>query len=146
MLVFILLVALLGGCASPASSDMQTPTGSSLLVSGPDISKRYTRADLEALPPIQSTFNNVAYLGVSVATLLEDAGFNLDEIKAIKAVASDGYSVNYDPSQALGAQDIVAYAQANGELTADDGAFRVVLPGQEGKLNVRMLIELQVVK
>ena len=33
-----------------------------------------------------------------------------------------------------------------GDLTADDGSFRMVLPGAEGKLNVRMMVELQVIQ
>ena len=146
MIIFILLVALLSACAASGSSDGQSSANASLLVSGADTNKNYTRADLEALPSSQSTFNDVSYLGVSVSALLEDAGFNLDDIKAVKALASDGYSVNYDPAQVLAPQVIVAYAQVDGELTADDGAFRMVLPGEEGKLNVRMLTELQVIK
>jgi hypothetical protein len=146
IIVFILLVAVLSACASSSSSNGQPSINPSLVVSGTDTSKSYTRADLEALPSSQSTFNDVSYVGVSVSSLLEDAGFTLDDIKAVKARASDGYSVNYDPSQVLVEQVIVSYAQADGELTADDGAFRMVLPGEEGKLNVRMLTELQVFK
>jgi hypothetical protein len=41
---------------------------------------------------------------------------------------------------------IVAYARADGDLSAEDGSFRMVLPGAEGKLNVRMLVELQGIK
>jgi hypothetical protein len=146
IIVFILLVAVLSACASSSSSNGQPSINPSLVVSGTDTSKSYTRADLEALPSSQSTFNDVSYVGVSVSSLLEDAGFTLDDIKAVKARASDGYSVNYDPSQVLVEQVIVSYAQADGELTADDGAFRMVLPEEEGKLNVRMLTELQVFK
>jgi hypothetical protein len=146
IIVFILLVAVLSACASSSSSNGQPSINPSLVVSGTDTSKSYTRVDLEALPSSQSTFNDVSYVGVSVSSLLEDAGFTLDDIKAVKARASDGYSVNYDPSQVLVEQVIVSYAQADGELTADDGAFRMVLPGEEGKLNVRMLTELQVFK
>jgi hypothetical protein len=143
---FILLVVLLSACATSGSSGGQSSSNASLVVSGGDTSKTYTRADLEALPSSQSIFNDVSYVGVSVSSLLKDAGFNLNEIKAVKALASDGYSVNYDPSQVFAAEVIVAYAQADGELSADDGAFRMVLPGAEGKLNVRMLTELQVFK
>jgi hypothetical protein len=34
----------------------------------------------------------------------------------------------------------------DGPLSAEDGLFRMVLPDQEGKLNVRLLTRLQVVK
>lgn len=117
-----------------------------LVVAGADISKTYSRADLEALTATQSTFKDVTYKGVTVSVLLENAGFDLVTIKAVKAVASDGYTVNYDASQVLAKDVIVAYATANGELAEEDGAFRMVLPSAEGKLNVRMLAELQVIK
>ena len=144
--VLVLLVAMLSACASPASTNTASTADASLIVSAGDTSKAYTPADLEALPSTQSIFNDVTYVGVSVSTLLQDAGINLDEVKAVKAVAADGYSVNYDVSQVFAPEVIVAYAQAGGALTADDGAFRMVLPGAEGKLNVRMLTELQVIK
>jgi hypothetical protein len=38
---------------------------------------------------------------------------------------------------------ILAYAQADGPLSEEDGAFRVVLPGAEGKQNPRMVVEIQ---
>jgi hypothetical protein len=62
-------------------------------------------------------------------------------------VASDGFTVNYDPSQILKDNVLVAYALADGSgLPADDGSFRMVLPDEEGKLNVRMLVELQIIQ
>lgn len=146
LLVFILLVAFLSACGMSASGDGQPSAMASLTVSGGEASRTYTRADLQALASIQSTFNDISYVGVSVASLLQDAGFNLDEVKAVKALASDGYAVNYDPSQLFSPDVIVAYAQADAALAAEDGPFRMVLPGAEGKLNVRMLVELQVIK
>ncbi|HNT23908.1 MAG TPA: molybdopterin-dependent oxidoreductase [Anaerolineales bacterium] len=146
-MIFVLVLAAAFLTACNASGD-QAASGEtvSLLVSGGETSQTYTRADLEALGASQATFNDVTYVGVSVGALLEDAGFNLDEVKAVKAVASDGYTVNYDPAQVLAADVIVAYARADGDLVDDEGPFRMVLPGTEGKLNARMLVELQVVK
>jgi hypothetical protein len=65
-------------------------------------------------------------------------------VSAVQAVASDGYSINYDRDLAMLENTLVAYGQAGGPLTADDGTFRMVLPDQEGKMNVRMLSELHV--
>jgi hypothetical protein len=149
IVMLVLFVALLTACASSASLVGEKPASDkipSLLVSGGDTSKTYTRADLESLAASQAAFKDVTYVGISVSVLLQDAGFTLDEVKAVKAVASDGYSINYDPAQVLAADVIVAYARADGELTEEDGSFRMVLPGAEGKLNVRMLTELQVIK
>ncbi len=68
-------------------------------------------------------------------------------VKAFKAVAADGYAVNYDPAQFLKENVLVAYALADGSpMSAEDGDFRMVLPDEEGKLNVRMLTELQIIQ
>ncbi|NCD20600.1 MAG: hypothetical protein EOL89_11605, partial [Actinobacteria bacterium] len=85
-----------------------------------------------------------AYVGVPVEDLVADAGFDPAAVKAVKAVASDGFSVNYDPEQVFADGVVVAYALPDGDMSSEDGTFRMVLPGQEGKLNVRMLTELQV--
>ena len=146
VVILILLVGMLSACASPASTNSSSTAIPQLIVSAGETSKAYTPADLEALASTQSTFNDVSYVGVSVSTLLQDAGLYLDDVKAVKALASDGYSVNYDPSQVFTPEVIVAYARVDGELAADDGTFRMVLPDEEGKLNVRMLVELQVIK
>ena len=144
MILSVLLLTACGSTASTASPAAIASEVPSLLVSGGSISKAYTRSDLQALTPYQAVFNDVTYVGVSVAELVQDAGFGLGQVKAIKAVASDGYTVNYEPSQLLVNGVILAYARADGELAEDDGAFRLVLPGAEGKLNVRMLIELRI--
>ncbi|MBE0410877.1 MAG: molybdopterin-dependent oxidoreductase [Anaerolineales bacterium] len=145
VLLLLFSVIFLSACSSSTpSADQDAGAVTSLLVSGGDIQVSYTRSDLEALPTTQAVFNNVTYEGVSVAELLQEAGFDLGEIRAVKAVAVDGYSVNYDTSQVLAADVIVAYARADGELAEDDGTFRMVLPTAEGKLNVRMLVELQI--
>ncbi len=145
ILIVILLAILLAACGSSeeAAESAQSAGGSATLTVG---SQSFTAADLEAMPQTQSAFSDVTYLGVSVTELLSAAGYDLASLKAVKAVASDGYSVNYDVSQLSAENVIVAYAQADGPLSADDGDFRMVLPDQEGKLNLRMLVELQVVE
>lgn len=145
LFTLIAITALLAACSPAGQPAAQDPV-TELVVSGGDNSKSYTRADLEALGASQADFNGVTYQGVTVGTLLKDAGFDPAQMKALKAVASDGYSVNYDPAQIMREDVLVAYATADGELTGDDGAFRMVLPGEEGKLNLRMLIELQVIE
>ena len=146
IILLVLFVALLTACSPSAPQNSPSETVPTLLVTGGDTSKTYTRADLEALPASQAVFKDVTYKGVTVSALLQDAGFDLDQVKAVKAVASDGYTVNYDPSQVLVDEVIVAYARADGDLAAEDGSFRMGLPGAEGKLNVRMLVELQGIK
>ena len=141
--LFILSLLVLPACASSGAAETAV---TSLTISGGEIRQDYSRADLEAMPVSESVFNEVTYLGVNLPTLVQEAGFDPSAIRAVKAIASDGYSINYDPSQVLAADVIVAYARTDGELAEDDGSFRMVLPGQEGKLNVRMLVELQIIQ
>ncbi len=144
-----LLALILTACAAASQPNAQpadAEKGTGLLVSAGEIKKSYTRADLEALPSSQAAFKDVSYLGVVLVTLLKDAGFDPQQVKAVKAVANDGFTVNYDPSQFLREDFLVAYARTDGDLSADDGVFRLVLPEAEGKLNLRMLVELQVIQ
>lgn len=142
-LLSLAVLTLTSGCAG--GGDAGNADTSALVVSGGDSSESYSRADLESLGATESEFNGVAYTGVPVDVLVEDAGFDPASVRAVEAVAADGFTVNYDPGQVFGDGIIVAYALADGsDLSADDGAFRMVLPGQEGKLNLRMLVELQV--
>jgi hypothetical protein len=157
IVLIVLSIALLSACASPSApatpaSAAQNTAGSagssasSLVVSDGIANKSYTRADLESLASSQSSFKGVTYKGVAIPALLKDAGIDPATAKAVKATASDGFSAKYDPAQVLADGVILAYATAGGDLAKGDGAFRMVLPNAEGKLNVRQLVKLQVVK
>lgn len=142
--IVVITALLLAGCADdekPGSGDSNT-----LAVTGGDTEKMYTREDLAALPVTTAAFGDVGYAGVQLTVLLEDAGFDPADIRVVKATASDGFSANYEAELFTKADTIVAYEQANGDvLSDDDGTFRMVLPGQEGKLNPRHLTEIQVI-
>jgi hypothetical protein len=148
IMLALFIVMLMTACAPAAAQVTQAPEAQvALLVTVGDNQHSFSVEDLQALTPTESSFKDVAYKGVTLSTLLEAAGVSLDGIKAIKAVATDGFSVNYDTTQILKDNVIVAFALADGSpLTADDGNFRMVLPDEEGKLNLRMLAELQVVQ
>jgi hypothetical protein len=112
-----------------------------------DTQQSFSAEELGALPATETIFKDVAYKGVTVSALLETLSVDPGSVKALKAVASDGFSVNYDPAQVLKDNVIVAYALADGSpMSADDGNFRMVLPDEEGKLNPRMLVELQIIQ
>ena len=134
----ILLTFLLVACSSTAPEGEATM----LRVIDGTNEKSFSVADLEKLPVTQSTFNEVTYVGVALNIILEEAGFSPGDLSAVKATAFDGYSVN-DPGLFTREDVIVAYATVGGPLTEDDGTFRMVLPGEEGKLNIRLLVELQ---
>lgn len=140
--LMMVLVLVVSGCATSAPAD--TPSVESLTVSDGTLSKTYTVETLKTLPETQASFKDVTYVGVKMTDLLTDAGFDPQAVKSVKAVASDDFSVNYDPALFQREDVIVAYQTADGALTAEDGRFRMVLPGEEGKLNVRMLAEIQV--
>ena len=123
----------------------QINAGSILTVVKGEENKQYTVEDLQTLPQVESTFSDINYVGVPLSALLTDAGVDAQGLKAVKAVASDGYSVNCEPALILRDDVILAYAQADGPLASDDGTFRMVLPGEEGKLNVRMIVEIQAI-
>jgi hypothetical protein len=136
----LLFLLLLAACASsPATEATQ------LVITGDQPQQTFTLAQLQALPATTATFNGVDYTGVSLKVLLEQAGYNAATIEAVEASATDGYSVKYERDLALLDSTLVAYALAGGgSLGSEDGTFRMVLPDQEGKLNVRMLGELHV--
>lgn len=138
----LVLVVVLAACG--AGGEAAQGAQDSLVVTDGSQEKSYTVSDLEGLPATESVFNEVTYVGVSLPVLLGDAGFDAGALKAVKAVAVDGYTVNYDPALFQRSDVLVAYATAQGTLTADDGVFRMVLPGEEGKLNLRMLVKLEV--
>ena len=138
--VFILVLIALVGCGG----DSSITNDDTLVVTDGSSEKQYTVDDLERLNPQKAVFREVAYIGVPLSSLLINAGYNLEEIMAVKAVAYDGFTANYEPELITKTDTLVAYALEDGPLTSDDGTFRMVLPGQEGKLNPRQLVELKV--
>lgn len=142
----LLLILLLAACspAAPVETAIAPVTG--LRISGGGSPTTLTLADLQALEPSQAEFKGVTYVGARLAAVLEAAGYDPAQIKAVKAVATDGFSANYEPELFLRDDTVVAYALPDGPLTEEDGAFRMVLPDQEGRLNVRQLVELQVIQ
>jgi hypothetical protein len=147
LLTLIIFMLLMAACGSAGGQDSGAPGGGLLLLTAGEDQQSFSAEDLGALPASEASFNEVAYKGVTILALLEAVGIQPAQIRAIKAVAADGYSVNYDPGQVLKDSVIVAYALADGgKMSADDGNFRMVLPDDEGNLNLRMLVELQILQ
>ena len=142
-LYFLFLATLFGlliGC------DQNSPSSSvdTLTVTDGTGQKSCDVDDLKALGSEQAAFGEVIYTGVPLWLLLDDAGFDPAGLSAVKATAADGFSANYDPELVTKADTLVAYARVDGPLADDEGAFRMVVPDQEGKLNPRNLVELRV--
>lgn len=140
-LVTMILILFAAACASSTPQ----PAGSVLVVTDGQVSKEYTAADLQKLGTHQAAFRDVTYIGVTLSGLLQDAGFDPQALKAVKATAADGFSANYEPALFNKEDTLVAYARADGPLADDEGPFRMVLPDQEGKLNPRQLKEIRAI-
>lgn len=115
-----------------------------LTVSGGEIQQSYTLDDLRALPAATSTAEGTTYVGVSLGALLQDAGFDIEQIIEVTAVATDDFSAAYGPDLFSAADAIVAYETDEGSLAQDEQPLRMVLPEQPGRMNVRMLARIEV--
>ncbi len=142
ILFILLLLALTFVACAPNTG---APSGDVLKVTDGTLTKTYSVSDLKALGEVQAADKGVTYLGVPLKTLLQNAGVDSSKLSAVKAVASDGFTVNYESSQFLADNTLVAYARADGPLSSDEGVFRMVLPDQGGKVNPRMLIEIDAI-
>lgn len=138
LLVTFILALTLTACASQS----QESAGPVLKVSDGNVEKTYTADDLKALSESQADFKGVTYVGVSLTVLLADAGIDAAALTAVKAVASDGFTANYESALYSREDTLVAYATVDGPLSEEDGFFRMVLPNEEGKLNPRQLVEI----
>ncbi len=139
---FLLITLVLSLTLTACASQPQEPAGPVLKVSDGNVEKTYTADDLKALDASQSDFKGVTYVGVQLTVLLEDAGIDSTALAAVKAVASDGFTANYESALYSREDTLVAYATLDGPLGEEDGNFRMVLPDQEGKLNPRNLVEI----
>lgn len=138
LLVTFILALTLTACASQS----QESAGPVLKVSDGNVEKTYTADDLKALSESQADFKGVTYIGVPLTVLLADAGIDAAALTAVKAVASDGFTANYESALYSREDTLVAYATVDGPLSEEDGFFRMVLPNEEGKLNPRQLVEI----
>ena len=138
-LIVGLVVLLLSGCTA---GNIEKNAMENLVVTDGVDEAIYSADDLKKIRAIEEDFLEETYLGVPLPDLLAVAGFEVDNVKSVKAVAADGYSVLYDSTIFTREDVLVAYAKAEEPLSKDDGTFRMVLPGEEGKLNLRILVEL----
>ncbi len=138
-----LVVTLILAACAPAAAPVN---GSALIVTDGAASKSFSMDDLKALGTVEVIAKDITYIGVPLSALITAAGFDPASLAAVKATASDGFSANYEPAQFTAADTVVAFATSGGTLTEEDGAFRMVLPNEGGKLNVRMLTTITVIK
>jgi hypothetical protein len=140
MFLFAVLCLSLGACA--VAEDLQQVEELSLVIGSEEIS--FTSADLAGMTEARSEFGGSVYIGVPLLELVKFSGVDPAQVDTVKAIAVDGYSVSYGLEIFTRADVLVAYAGAEGSMSPEDGIFRMVLPGEEGKLNLRMLSTLEV--
>lgn len=141
--LFLLLTLLLVVAASACGGGEAT-ADATLTVGGGGVEAVYSAAELRDLPATTATVQGVTYRGVSLRVLLEDAGFDVGEITTVEAVAEDGFSATYEAALFTSGDTVVAYERADGDLAGDEQPFRMALPEQPGRMNVRMLVRLEV--
>ena len=141
LFVILVLALTLAACAPKQT----VSSGAVLKVTNGTLEKTYTVDDLKALGAAQASDKGVGYVGVPLKVLLQDAGIDPSTLSAVKAVASDGFTVNYDSSVFMADDVLVAYARADGPLADEEGTFRMVVPDQGGKMNPRMLVEIDAI-
>lgn len=139
---FLLVIFILALALTACASQTQESVDPVLKVSDGNVEKTYTADDLKSLGESQADFKGVTYVGVSLTVLLADAGIDATALTAVKAVASDGFTANYESALYSREDTLVAYATVDGPLSEEDGFFRMVLPNEEGKLNPRQLVEI----
>ncbi|MBI9045056.1 MAG: molybdopterin-dependent oxidoreductase [Anaerolineaceae bacterium] len=142
IILLFLIILSVSSCAPKSAGETDSTT---LIVGNGEEQKIYTLEMLKALPQTEAVFNEITYIGVSIQVLFSDSGFAANDYKAVKVIASDGYSMNYDPELFMREDVIVAHAMLDAPLTEEEGNFRMVLPGEEGKLNIRQVIEIKAV-
>lgn len=138
--VFILVSLTLGACASGGEAGQVEEL--TLIIGAEEFS--LGGDDLAGIAEVQSEYEGSVYIGVPVIDLLQFADVDPGQVNAVVAIAADGYSVSYGSDHFTREDVLVAYSRAEGAMSREDGTFRMVLPGEEGKLNLRMLTDLQV--
>lgn len=139
ILTLILATTLIScGAPQPAAQD------ATLAVISGDSETVYSRSELQELGETNVGAGGVTYVGVPLNDLLQHAGVDDPAaLSEVTAVASDGFSAAYAPDLFLSPQTIVAYATTQGDLGNDEQPFRMVLPNQPGRMNVRMLARIE---
>ena len=140
LLILTTLLAALPACQTAAPA---TEEAVFTVTDGPD-EATYTAADLQAMPTAEATMDGTTYVGVTLATLLENAGVDPATVSEVTAAAADDFSATYTAEQVTRPDTLVAFATQDGELAEGEQPFRMVLPDEAGQLNVRMLSRIEV--
>lgn len=140
ILTLLLVAVLAAACRAPQPAD---PAATLTITTGEGESS-FSYSALAEMSSTTVEEGGTSYVGVPLADLLRQAGVaDPSTLSEVTAIASDGFSATYEPDLFLSPQSIVAYATAEGDLANDEQPFRMVLPGEPGRMNVRMLARIE---
>jgi len=133
IITLLTLIALISACA-PAEEP--AVVGETVLTVG---GKTYTQSALEAFGAMSTDYTNKdgetsTYSGVSLTTLLQDAG--VSGSGTLVFTAADGYQADMELAEALACADCI--------VAIDNGDLRMVMPEMSGKLQVKDVIEISI--
>lgn len=128
-----------------AGSTLEEEIVPTLAVTDGSVNKIYTTVDLQKLGQVQLEDKGSTYVGVPLSVLLLNAGYALVLIVNVQAVSRNGSTATYEPILIQKPDTLLAYSLLDGPMSVDEGPFRMVLPGQAGKLNPRMVVQLLVI-
>ena len=144
-LIGLLVLALgLAGCDGAVAT--QTAVVQTLVLKAGEAEQTFTLEALQELPQTTVSLDGTDYVGVTLPALLDAAGIDGSEVSGINAVATDGFAASYEPALFQREDVILAYGLAGGAMAPEDGGLRMVVPGEAGRLNVRMVAEIEVVR
>ena len=141
----VLLIVIFVGCspatdATPLAGDVTV-----LTISGSDIEQTYTLEQLQAMTKCRSESDDGAFVGVCLHALLTETGFELSRIETVRVLAIDGFSSTYEEALFTRDDAILAYSRDDGDLLADEQPLRMVIPGEEGRMQPRQVSAIEVV-
>jgi hypothetical protein len=140
LMALLIVTAACGPEATPPPADEPI-----LTVTSAEGDTTYTLAELQAMPASNIESDDGAFVGVTLTDLLAAAGFeDTAAIAEVRAIASDGFSSTYDESYFTREDAVLAYARQAGDLNSDELPLRMVIPGEEGRMQPRQITTIEV--
>jgi len=145
LIVCLVVVVILAGCASPAPTEQGASSGWSVTVSSAAGSKQFTVADLKALPQTEVEFlsketgTTNKYKGALLREVLKAAGGDLAAVQSVDVEAEDAFFATFSRELALGDNAVLVVEMDGGPLPAEMGTARMVVPGETTKFQVKFV-------
>lgn len=133
----VLLLILLG-----LSSFGLATEGWTLQVQFAGTQAQFSLEELKALPSVEIKRLDEVWQGVSIRTVLSQAGADIGKLEWVEPWGADGYHKRYDRLTSKEFTTILAYEKDGQPLSAEEGPLRSVYPNAHGKMMVRQVDKL----